>query len=248
MSGIVLASGGNWPPPPPISLRALLTPNLSNADNGQTFVVTQGADFAMPVDPCHEFPCVVTQLGGLSAVYPFGGDYPPVVNSGFVTSYAGSGGQNNPGEVMKCYGPDQLPVLNALAREFVVCDNWHASLPGPTWPNRFFVHAASSGGLDHSPGASDIALWDSVSGFNFSNGTIFDRLNSSGVPWRLYAGDNFPIVGALKGINFTDLHDYSNFASDVFSRAVFARYVDRVCADRRRSSLKTAATNQIRAR
>ncbi len=31
----------------------------------------------MPVDPCHEFLCVVTQLGGPGAVYPFGGDYHP---------------------------------------------------------------------------------------------------------------------------------------------------------------------------
>jgi len=52
---------------------------------------------------------------------------------------------------MKCYRPDQLPVLNALASEFAVCDNWHASIPGPTWPNRMFVHAASSGGLDRRP-------------------------------------------------------------------------------------------------
>jgi phospholipase C len=167
---------------------------------------------------------VLQQLCGPDALYPFGGEYPPVVNSGYVASYAASGGQNSPGEVMKCYGPDQLPVLNALAQEFVVCDNWHASLPGPTWPNRFFVHAASSGGLDHSPAASDIALWDSVSGFSFPNGTIFDRLNSSGLPWRLYAGDNFPIVGALKGIDFTDIHDYSDFAPDISQAGYAAAY------------------------
>jgi len=224
VSGIVLSLGGKWPPPPPVSLRAMLTPSVSNVFNGQTYGVTQGADYAMPVDPCHEFLCVVLQLGGTGAVYPFGGNYPPVVNSGYVASYAASGGQNNPGEVMKCYSPSQLPVLSTLAQEFVVCDNWHASLPGPTWPNRFFVHAASSGGLDHSPAASDIALWDSVSGFSFPNGTIFDQLNSGGLPWRLYAGDNFPIVAALKGINFTDINDYSDFASDVSQANYAAAY------------------------
>jgi phospholipase C len=25
-----------------------------------------------------------------------------------------------------------------------LCDHWHASVPGPTWPNRFFAHAATS--------------------------------------------------------------------------------------------------------
>jgi len=42
------------------------------------------------------------------------------------------------------YLPQQLPCRTLLAREFLVCDNWHASMPGPTWPNRMFVHAASS--------------------------------------------------------------------------------------------------------
>jgi phospholipase C len=232
VSGIVLTSGGKWPPPPPISLRALLSPSLSNVYNGQTYTVTQGADYTMPVDPSHEF-CrdvangiptgVLQQLCGPDAVYSFGGAYPPILNSGYVASYAASGGQD-PGEVMKCYSPSQLPVLSALAQEFVVCDNWHASLPGPTWPNRFFVHAASSGGLDHSPEQSDIVLWDSVSGFSFPNGTIFDRLSNSGLEWRLYTGDNFPIVGALKGINITDIHDYSDFASDVSQESYAAAY------------------------
>ena len=46
---------------------------------------------------------------------------------------------------MKCFSTDQLPVLNALAREFVVCDRWFSSMPGPTEPNRMFMHAATSG-------------------------------------------------------------------------------------------------------
>jgi phospholipase C len=57
--------------------------------------------------------------------------------------------------------------------------------------------------------------WDSVDGFGFANGTIFDRMNSSSVKWRIYAGDDFPIVAGLKGINLTDIRDYHNFASDV---------------------------------
>ena len=33
--------------------------------------------------------------------------------------------------------PAQIPVLTALAREFLLFDNWYSSMPGPTWPNRF---------------------------------------------------------------------------------------------------------------
>ena len=64
VSGIVLRQGGKWPPPAPISIRALLTSSVSNAFNGQSFSVTQPADYAMPVDPGHEFPDVVLQLSG----------------------------------------------------------------------------------------------------------------------------------------------------------------------------------------
>jgi phospholipase C len=228
VSGIVLRQGGQWPPPPTISVRALLTSSISNTFNGQSYSVAPSADYAMPVDPSHEFcrdlaadeqpiPAgVLQQLCGPQAVYPFGGAYPTILNSGFVFSYAASGGMSNPGEIMKCYTPSHLPVLNAVAQEFVVCDNWHASMPGPTCPNRFFAHAASSGGLDHSPSKSQIFTWNSVKGFSFPNGTIFDRMNANGLKWRLYKGDDFPMVGALKGINsLTDINDYEHFASDV---------------------------------
>ena len=35
----------------------------------------------------------------------------------------------------------------ALAEEFVVCDNWFSSMPGPTWPNRFYLMSGTSGGI-----------------------------------------------------------------------------------------------------
>ena len=47
---------------------------------------------------------------------------------------------------MKCYTPDQTPVLSELARSFAVCDHYHCSVPSQTIPNRDFVHAATSTG------------------------------------------------------------------------------------------------------
>ena len=135
-----------------------LTGAETNQYSGQSYRVIQPAGYTMPVDPPHEFPDVLGQLCGQGAVYPSGGHYPAIVNSGFVASYAAAGG-SDPGQIMRAFAPGQLPVLNALAREFVVCDNWYASMPGPTWPNRFFMHAASSNGLDHSPTTAEIVLW-----------------------------------------------------------------------------------------
>ena len=201
-----------------------LTGAESNSFNGQVFPVQRGADNTMPVDPGHEFPNVLHQLCGPAVQYN-GGPYPATDNSGFVTSYAGSGGTDNPGEVMKCYLPEQLPVLNALAKEFVVCDNWHASLPGPTWPNRMFVHAASSNGLEHSPSTIEIAKWEALAGFNFPNGTIFDALKQKGVKRLLYGGDDFPMMAALKGIHLDDILHYSLFANDVVQAEFPYRYI-----------------------
>ncbi|WP_224371213.1 alkaline phosphatase family protein [Hyalangium versicolor] len=203
-----------------------LTGKESNTYNGVTYPVMPDADKVMPTGPGHEFLDTLRQLAGPGISYSRGGAYPPISNSGFVADYACSpskGEGNAPGnfgEIMKCYSASQLPVLNALATEFAVCDNWYSSLPGPTWPNRFFLYAASSGGLDHSPTTEEMIEWETVSGFKFPNGSIFDALKKlpSGSGYRIYAGGDFSIVGALHGISVFDVHALSHFAKDVASQ------------------------------
>jgi len=198
-----------------------LSGSESNLYNGLRYTVTQPADWTMPLDPGHEFTDVLTQLCGAGAVYAPGGSYPPVNNSGYVDDYARSGGGSNPGEIMKCFGPAQLPVLTGLAREFAVCDGWRASMPGPTWPNRFFMMAASSGGLDHSPDVAQIAEWMTIDGFRFEHGSLFDALSRAQRTWRIYHGDqgplsgSFPIAGGLAGVLPWDPHPYGAFAADI---------------------------------
>jgi phospholipase C len=190
-----------------------LTGSESNPFNGQTYRVTKPADYVMPLDPGHEFPDVVTQFCGPGAIYSPGKPYPPCNNTGFVFDYAANGGASNPAEIMKCYDSlIQLPVLSALAQEFAVCDQWHASMPGPTWPNRFFAAAASSGGLDHSPDIPQQAFWYSVEGFSFQRGTIFDKTYGS---WRIYRGDETPVYAALHNISITDTTDFAQFGADL---------------------------------
>jgi len=196
----------------------------TNSFNGKPYGVSRGASNVMPHDPAHEFPDVLLQLCGPGASYLSGGAYPAIQNSGFAQSYGNH--YTNPGDVMSCYDTaKQLPALQALAQEFVVCDNWHASMPGPTWPNRLFVHAASSGGLDHSPSVAEIVLWESLQGFSFKNGTIFDALQKAGIPRRLYAGDDFPLVSALKGISLSDIRHFSQFASGLSGASYDYNYV-----------------------
>lgn len=63
-------------------------------------------------------------------------------NDGFVR--ANSGGSKQ--DAMSFHDRSQLPLLYALADQYTVCDRWFSSVMGPTWPNRFFLHAATSEG------------------------------------------------------------------------------------------------------
>jgi phospholipase C len=106
----------------------------------------------------------------------------------------------DPTIVMAGFLPGDLPVLFSLAEEFAVCDAWYSSMPGPTAPNRRFVHAASSAGLFDGETAGDIIdqfLWKGVS---FRNGTIFDRLTEARLEYRIFQGDSYPNTGELAGI------------------------------------------------
>jgi phospholipase C len=112
------------------------------------------ADFTQPnPDPGEGFRDTNHQL---FQVYQVPQQYPPPpINLGFVQNYQnamlyGAYGfgdtPSNPRSIMKCYTPEQTPVLSALARGFAVCDHYHCSVPSQTLPNRDFVHAATSTG------------------------------------------------------------------------------------------------------
>ena len=197
----------------PTSIEGLDSTRNENQDlNGHPVFVSTPAPWAMSHDPAHEFTDVKVQLCGVK------GQYPHINNSGFVASYAAVD-QANPGDTMRCFAPEQLPVLTTLAREFAVCDHWFSSMPGPTWPNRFFLHAASSGGLDHSPSTLNVASSLLFNGYKFDNGTIFDRLDNKGVSWTIYKGDPFPQTLAISGMTVRvaegRFRDFEDFSSDV---------------------------------
>lgn len=217
-------------------ITAAITSN-SNSYNGQQYFVASGAPTSMPSDPGHEFTDVVEQLGGQGVTYPQGGPYPPINNSGFAANYATSTTEGpvppggDIGDIMACFNTaQQLPVMYQLATNFTLCDHWFSSLPGPTWPNRFFVHGASSNGLDHSPSTTEMTDWETVSGFSYPHGSIFDALSNSNISYRLYNDSansfsddpqNGSIAGAvaqvssLKGITLLSVNSLKNFAADL---------------------------------
>ncbi len=183
-------------------------------------VVGTGQKRSVGDDPGHEFGNTLLALCGLRAdgsspTYP---PYPGITNSGFAQSFADKA-PPDPGTVMLSYTEEDVPVITALAREFVVCDNWFSSMPGPTWPNRYFFHAASSAGLDDSPSGFDSGVSELLSGLVFDNGTIYDMLDSENIDWAVYHGDAFPQVMSLAGMDLgvmaTSFHDMDDFEEDL---------------------------------
>ncbi len=119
------------------------TPSLGTVN------VTPNASYEGLLDPGHEFADVEEQLTAPSPKAP--------TNGGFATNYraklaaAGMASAKVP-DVMAGFALGRLPVLERLAAEFAICTAWYSSVPGPTWPNRFFAQAAQSGGrLDNRP-------------------------------------------------------------------------------------------------
>jgi phospholipase C len=209
----------------------------TNSYNGVSYAAGSPALSAMPTDPGHEFSDTVEQLCGQGVTHtPWQPYNEPINNSGFVANYATtrteitSGNPDLPtppeyGDIMQCFDtPRQLPVIYQLATSFAICDQWYSSIPGPTWPNRFFVHGASSAGWADSPSGGKIAEWE-VPGFGFtypSGASIYDKLKAAGLQWRIYADENgsiagsIPQVSSLKGIVYkVDTNSFSSFAEEV---------------------------------
>lgn len=167
---------------------------------GQPYYVSNQAPPTMPTDPGHEFMDVLQQLTGLTS-FAQGQTYGPITNANFVTNYATSTSEwpnvappsGDWGDIMACVDSTALvPTLTHLAGQFGVCDSWYSSLPGPTWPNRFFVHGASSANLVESPDSTLIALWEEIpgGGFVYPNGSVYDMLGDNGIPYVIYHDDD----------------------------------------------------------
>ncbi|TVZ40275.1 phospholipase C [Alteromonadaceae bacterium 2753L.S.0a.02] len=175
-----------------------------NLYRGAQFHVGSGAPMNMPTDPGHEFEDVVEQLCGKGSSVSHG-VYPKINNSGFAYNYATSTSEDTGlphygqiGDIMLNFDTEKdLTPTYQLATEFAVCDHWYSSLPGPTWPNRFFVHGGSSAGLDHSPTTEQMAWWETIEGFAYENGSIFDRLNSKGKSWNIYIDNGKHRAGSV---------------------------------------------------
>jgi phospholipase C len=103
---------------------------------------------------------------------------------------------SDPGIIMNCFTPDLLPVISGLANAYAVCDQWFSSVPTQTFPNRSFVHAATSSGYVTNGWKTGPHAWDIGYLLNKTD-TIYNLLSRAGVDWRIYYGGPFLLCNAL---------------------------------------------------
>ena len=175
VTGLSQGPFANRPAPlaPPSATNAAIA-----AGQPALFTVVQGQG------PGHSLDDTNVQLFAQKVV-PSGVALRPVNDRGFVMSYKTalatdgfSGAAADFSAVMQTFVPGQLPALSALAENFVLCDQWYAEVPGPTMPNRLFIHAATSAGWARND-------WT----VQLPNVTLYEQLQRNNRSWAVYYSD-----------------------------------------------------------
>jgi phospholipase C len=173
----------------------------SDPASGKVYV-NKVAPYVSPISPAHDLTSVHVQL--------YGGPGPavdPAPMDGFVSSAVmeAQGNVQVGIHVMDCFNPAKIPALRTLAEEFCLCTAWFSSIPGPTWPNRMFVHAATSDGV----AANDVT-------HDFEMRTIYESLAEGGKSWTIYFGD-IPVSLALRRLwgSLDHFRGFEEFHEDV---------------------------------
>jgi phospholipase C len=118
-------------------------------------------------------------------------------------------------QIMTGYTPEQVPVLNGIAKGFGVFDHWFCEVPSQTLMNRSFWTAATSSGFVINKPASNFTHHNTAE-------TIFERLEAHGRTWKVYVQEpmSFSAVAMihmprLKDRLATNFVPYSEFEQDV---------------------------------
>ncbi len=141
---------------------------------------------------------------------------------GFVTDYiscfTGEVGRQPTYEeyakIMTGYTPEQVPVLNGIARGFGVFDHWFCEVPSQTLMNRSFWTAGTSSGFVINSPASKFMQHNTAE-------TLFQRLEAHGRTWKIYVQEPSPISGTalihmsqMKDRLATNIVPFSEFEKD----------------------------------
>jgi phospholipase C len=87
--------------------------------------------------------------------------------------------------VMGYYNRGDIPFQFALAEAFTLCDAYHSSVLGPTWPNRLYWMTGTVD-ADGKNGGPVMANTIPQPGHGYTWTTYPERLQQAGVSWKVY--------------------------------------------------------------
>jgi phospholipase C len=150
----------------------------------------------------------------------------------WIAAHRASNGENGP-LTMGYHTRDDLPFHYALADAFTICDGYHASVMGPTNPNRYYWMSATNDpeGKNGGPATDN-------SGKRYTWETYPERLERAGISWRIYRPEisaQYP-VGLDVIMNFAAFQDAPT-TSGLYENAGKERSVDTMLDDMRTGNL-----------
>ncbi len=133
--------------------------------------------------------------------------------TGFVTAHLAADGLDGQ-YTMAYFTQDDIPFHWALANAFTVCDGYHCSMLGPTWPNRLYL---MTGTVDPQGGNGGPVYANSVPSSGFSWTTYPELLSNAGVSWRVYQeNDNY----GLNVLEYFDQYQTAPTSSPLYQNAM----------------------------
>ena len=138
--------------------------------------------------------------------------------NGFVTARLNSAIDSYDGKAaqysMAYFKRDDIPFHWALADAFTICDAYHCSVLGPTWPNRLYL---MTGQIDPA-GAHGGPTYDNyVPTEGFSWTTYPELLTQAGVPWKVYQEvDNY----GFNVLEYFDQYQNASASSPLYQNAM----------------------------
>ncbi len=127
------------------------------------------------------------------------------LNNGFVTIHQSRHELKTAIEPMQYLTRKELPVTWALADKYATADQWFCSVMGPTFPNRFYWHTGTSGGINRNdfPPAGGLP-WPS----------IYNRLGDKGIDWAYYH-NSISFVSLISNFDVSShVHSFQDFLID----------------------------------
>jgi phospholipase C len=115
---------------------------------------------------------------------------------------------------MAYYKRDDIPFHWALADAFTVCDGYHCSILGPTWPNRLYL---MTGQIDPDGKHGGPVYENDVPAGGFSWKTYPELLQSAGVSWKVYQEvDNY----GFNVLEYFDQYQNASTSSPLYQNAM----------------------------